>query len=97
MSEAKHTRGPWTLWTSCSWRRIKDAEGRPVCEPTVAADGHPDLIINAADAALICAAPDLLAALDGLMTLESRGRIMPIGKEWDAARAAIAKATGESA
>jgi hypothetical protein len=49
-----------------------------------------------ANARLIAAAPELLEALDGLMTLESRGRIMPIGKEWDAARAAIAKATGSN-
>lgn len=35
---------------------------------------------------------DLLAALEGLMALESRGRVMPFGKEWDDARAAIAKA-----
>lgn len=47
-----------------------------------------------ANARLIAAAPELLAALDGLMASESRGRIMPIGKEWDAARAAIAKARG---
>lgn len=35
---------------------------------------------------------ELLAALKGLMDLESRGRIMPIGAEWDKARAAITKA-----
>lgn len=46
------------------------------------------------DARLIAAAPDLLEALDALMSLESRGRLMPVGKEWDAARAAIAKAVG---
>ena len=31
----------------------------------------------------------LTEALSGLMNSESRGRIMPIGKEWDAARAAL--------
>lgn len=31
-----------------------------------------------------------LEALEGLMELERRGRLMPIGREWDAARAAIA-------
>jgi hypothetical protein len=37
---------------------------------------------------------ELRQALEGLMALESRGRVMPIGREWDAARAAIAKAGG---
>lgn len=46
-----------------------------------------------ADARLIAAAPDLLYALKSLMDSESRARIMPIGAEWDVARAAIAKAT----
>lgn len=45
-----------------------------------------------ANAKLIAAAPELLDALEGLMALESRDRVMPIGAEWDAARAAIAKA-----
>lgn len=37
--------------------------------------------------------PDLLGALQGLMQVESRGRVMPAGQEWDNARAAIKKAT----
>jgi hypothetical protein len=39
---------------------------------------------------------DLLAALKGLMALESRGRIMPIGREWDAARAAVSRALDDA-
>lgn len=34
---------------------------------------------------------ELSEALGGLMDLECRGRIMPTGKEWDAARAALMK------
>lgn len=34
----------------------------------------------------------LVAALEGLMRVEAGGRIMPIGAEWDAARAALSKA-----
>jgi hypothetical protein len=34
---------------------------------------------------------ELLAALQGLMELEKRGRVMPIGREWDAARAAVSR------
>lgn len=48
-----------------------------------------------ANARLIAAAPELLEALAGLMRVEARDRIMPVGAEWDAARAAIAKALGE--
>jgi hypothetical protein len=54
--------------------------------------GAPDAFNRAR---LIASAPDLLEALEGLMALESRGRIMPIGKEWDKARAAIAAARGD--
>lgn len=36
---------------------------------------------------------ELLEALKEMMELERRGRFMPIGREWDKARAAIEKAT----
>ena len=39
----------------------------------------------------------LVEALEGLMRLESRGRIMPVGPEWDAARSAIASHQGGGA
>lgn len=40
---AKAPAGPWVLWTSCSWRRIKTRHGDRVLEPVVHNDGHPDL------------------------------------------------------
>lgn len=60
---ARHTPGPWEWWTSNSWRRLVHQVGGtqiPVCTPTVARDGHPDLMVSEADMALIAAAPDLL-------------------------------------
>lgn len=43
----KATKGPWSLWTSCSWRRIgsEDPESYgTVIEPTIQhSDNHPDL------------------------------------------------------
>jgi len=48
--------------------------------------GNPD-----ADARLIAAAPDLLEALQGVLRVADRAT-----DEFDAARAAIAKATGET-
>lgn len=49
-----------------------------------------------ANAHLIAAAPELYEALEGIMRAEARDRVMPAGAEWDAARAALAKARGES-
>lgn len=38
------TQGPWEFWTSCSFRRIGSASGKPVMEPIrCGSDGHPDL------------------------------------------------------
>jgi hypothetical protein len=71
MSASKHTPGPWVLQDGCSWRRIGTAgplghDGN-VLRPFVARDGHPDLVVSQADAALICAAPSLLSALQELV------------------------------
>ena len=51
--------------------------------------------IGKADARLISAAPDLLAALDGLVNPPCHAPDFLPSRLWDAARAAIAKATGE--
>lgn len=65
---SKHTPGPWILFDGCSWRRIRTADYKNiVCEPTIASDGHPDMIISEEDARLICAAPELLEALKALL------------------------------
>ncbi len=64
-----HTPGPWSVWTSCSWRRIGSRDHGLVCEPIVQhPDNHPDLYFrnggaDGPDARLIAAAPDLLEAL----------------------------------
>ena len=61
-----HTPGPWSWWTSNSWKRLRrDDHGiaQTVLEPYVSLDGYPDCTVSPADMALISAAPDLLAAL----------------------------------
>lgn len=72
MTAAKHTPGPWSISTSCSFRRISsDATGRDgdVLHAVVQrSDGHPDLHFpnggfEGPDARLIAAAPELLEAL----------------------------------
>lgn len=90
---SKHTPGPWIQAETPSGKgKVINGSGFSVC--SMQGGAYCQQII---DARLIAAAPDLLEALEGLMEIESRGRVMPIGKEWDAARAAIAKAKGEQA
>jgi hypothetical protein len=87
---AQHTPGPW------EWR---GDEGGWFLVPGVLAicntDGTPgDDVIDRANARLIAAAPDLLAALEGLFLLLDAGSLYE--PQAYAARAAIAKAKGGS-
>lgn len=101
-----HTPGPWKWWTSNSYRRLT-AEGKQDggVLSAVSKSGHADVCVSEADAQLIAAAPDLLAALlvmtrayVDLVNTGDAGRWNPEGdQEVREARAAIAKATGESA
>jgi hypothetical protein len=100
-----HTAGPWMRggfneWfpssdgESCTitWMNIgKAGEPAPVAilVSTETDDATPEL---AANAHLITAAPDMLAALKGVVAVADRKT-----NEFDAARAAIAKAEGRSA
>lgn len=95
MSE-KHTPGPWINHGCYIYRVGTDGKrtGPAIANTRVVEFITPDE--EQQNVRLIVAAPMLLEALDGLMELERRGRLMPIGREWDAARAAIAAATGEN-
>jgi hypothetical protein len=48
----KATPGPWSVWDSCSWRRIGTtqpyADGNVIC-PITQSDGHPDLLAKRED------------------------------------------------
>ena len=106
--KAAHTPGPWSLTTvptsAGSCHQIGPfPTRRPDGAPTFAclyADGIrigiddrlPNAIELAANARLIAAAPDLLAALIGVVKVADRATV-----EFDAARAAIAKAEGGAA
>src|SRR5699024_2296674 len=94
-SEFKGTPGPWqTDRNNCHAGQIATIhhclsnDWVEIWSP----DWPDDEDVQEANARLIAAAPDLMAALQALMDEESRGRIMPIGPAWDMARAAIAKA-----
>ena len=78
MSE-RHTPGPWNIGTGWIYAGPV-TNARIICE----FKEHPG---NDGNARLIAAAPDLLAALEGVLRVADRKT-----NEFDAARAAIAKA-----
>jgi hypothetical protein len=111
MSDAKHTPGPWYAeifpcvldaieegsFRWCDRDHAKEVfPGAVGCvwqgSTDTASTGLPGSIeVSAENAFLIAAAPDLLAALEGVLRVADRATV-----EFDAARAAIAKARGES-
>ena len=102
MSEAKHTPGPWHSFQQADGTRflVVSGDGSKPNEPVVASVAGYTATMHAAEEAnarLIAAAPDLLAAcrrieawFDGCI---GRGELRP-NVELDAIRAAIAKAGG---
>ena len=94
---SNYTPGPWKAAHAIQ----DDAAARYIWSATDRATGHRELVatipyaegdhINA-DARLIAAAPDLLAALQTIV--ENQGNLFPT--DWANARAAIAKATGDA-
>lgn len=87
MSEAKHTPGPWRVSYERGTTQIRTANNESImCDETY----YPWVPKNDADWHLIAAAPDLLEALEGVVRVADRDTT-----EFNAARAAIAKAKGE--
>ena len=96
-----HTPGPWTAriqknksHADLGWI-IEHSNGRIGWASLAYADTNreagADDPSREANARLIAAAPDLLAALEGVLRVADRATV-----EFDAARAAIAKARGQS-
>lgn len=89
--QAKHTPGPWTAALSNDARiddRVTGAGGAPVLRGS---------ITNTEDAALIAAAPDLLAMLVKLTrAIERLPAASPLDGLAEDARAIIARSTGEA-
>jgi hypothetical protein len=91
--EMKHTPGPWEIdWYICRegdeelWR-VPRSIGPAMVDHNHWARDH--INVDKADAYLIAAAPELLEALKGVLRVADRAT-----DEFDAARAAVAKATG---
>lgn len=89
-----HTPGPWSWWTSNSHKRLT-AEGKQDggVLSAVSASGHADVRVSEQDARLIAAAPDLLEALQFVMSATGE----QLSTAFEQAQVAIAKATGEQA
>lgn len=92
---AQHTPGPW-YWADNvpdapkNYRMIVDVDGFTIAEPSP---------MGEADARLIAAAPELLAALQMVNRIWSHDQTANLAPDSPVAivRAAIAKATGETA
>jgi hypothetical protein len=86
-----HTPGPWTfnpIGSEFSW--LEGANGSTIFH----VDPYGNKTLNAADAALMAAAPDMLEALKDLMKDDALTGLNPYRVE--AIEAAIAKAEGKS-
>ena len=100
MSEGKYTPGPWTV---NEYREVLDAQGRTICRVYLDGDRKP-VATAKANARLMAAAPELLEALEAttawIVELAASGDAgIWDGEDMDeviAARAAIAKARGQS-
>lgn len=95
-----HTRGPWKWWTSNSFKRLKSDDGCghtcSVLEPYVSSDGHPDIVVNEQDMALIAAAPFLLKVLKDIQShFQETSDPYPPGWLVRRVNTAIAKAEGK--
>lgn len=90
----KHTPGPWRFWTC----RIDSSTGMENYAQFANLNGHvfraPLQYLSEADARLIAAAPDLLEALNAMLTHMGMDEDEWNKVTFDQARAAIAKATG---
>lgn len=99
----KHTQGPWHVVIEDGKPGVKSLDDFYITNTIDAAGYESDNDTMFANARLIAAAPELLEALEGVFhacLLANEDESIPFeldGDLLDAARAAIAKATGEKA
>lgn len=88
-----HTPGPWTYGYNGAYGYCITTRGGTHIATSILykKDG------GEANARLIAAAPELLSALQALCDAQQHGDVASWANEWDAAYAAISKATGEQA
>ena len=93
MSETKHTPGPWVVKSARSGFYVESQFD--VIVESLDEFGRYGAIDDEANARLIAAAPELLEALEGCIVVIDNGRVPSLNFQ-AAARAAIAKAKGET-
>jgi len=98
---AKHTHGPWEaennghFWEIVPKNRVS-AQPYRVGDVCASDPENPSSGIQEANARLIAAAPELLEALQNILAVANVRINDPRIAQFDAARAAVAKATGET-
>jgi hypothetical protein len=96
MSEIKHTPGPWFAIENCCFWEIRTSEfeygGEQIGDACASGfiGGAEDNPVEVANARLMAAAPELLEALEAMLAIYP----YPDNDTTDAAKRAIAKATG---
>ena len=94
MSTPKHTQGPWAIHSQGAGFEVESGHGDIVAQAQqVYGDRRHE--VRRANAKLIAAAPELLAALEAITDLYDTDEGCRSLPEYKAARAAIAKAKGE--
>lgn len=100
--ETTHTPGPWTSGTSNYRKAIFAPDSRGAIPIAYVGNNGQDHEVEISNAKLIAAAPELLAALRGIVTqcqppaLQAEGiRRTPTQQQIDSALAALAKAEGK--
>ena len=95
MSAQKHTPGPWRVGQIAQTVVADSADGTHAAHGEIEYYGAPlvcESVSSSANAHLIAAAPELLAACESSLAMVETNQGPP---DWDAMRAAIAKARGE--
>jgi hypothetical protein len=95
---SKHTQGPWEIVNGYypGFQEIKGPSFKISVVLSASDLDFSDFQRRTSDMRLIAAAPDLLAVLQELCDMADDGDVVSWAAEWDKARAAITKATGES-
>lgn len=96
MSDAKHVPGPWGYDMNHTIATFDDEDwGKSIAQLPVGSHGRPPTVEEQANARLIAAAPDLLAACKAFEEYYAHGDLNQFAELQKTVRDAIAKATSQ--